>query len=384
MEEKKAKELLNRYRDGTCSDEEKAWIEQRFNEYIRFSEELPSAEAWAALEKELRPPVFHRLPLAKPGQRWYWLSAAATLALALGVTTWLWKFSTSEAGSNDSIAIQQDVDPGGERAVLTLADGRKVYLDEIQNGEFYTDQTTHISKSTDGKLVYAGTADTGAGPQPVNTIETPKGGQYHVVLPDGTLVSLNSASSLSYPIRFTGGQRRVVLSGEAYFEVQEQHRNDGTSTRIPFIVESAGQLVEVLGTHFNVNAYPDEPTVKTTLIEGSVRVSTTSGTNPHLLKPSEQSAFNRDGAFTVQQVDPEVFTAWTQNVFSFYRVDLSTIIRQIERWYDVEFDQSAIPAGIKLYGEIGRDKKLSAVLAALAANTGLTFQLSGRRVAVTN
>lgn len=380
MERKNIEELLERYRQGRCSDEERAWIESGFGDYIRNSEELPTDEDWIRANRAMRRGVFrHVNPYVS--NKYLSLAIAAAVLLVVGLV-WVWQMPDGDPGRS-AVAYKDmaDIDPGGERATLTLADGRKIFLDETDTGQLAMDRGIRIHKTEAGEVVYE-IAEEGEHGTALNTIETPRGGQYKVVLPDGTNVWLNAASSLTYPTRFSEAERRVSLTGEAYFEVNKGYSVGAQKAPIPFVVETGLQQVEVLGTHFNVNAYANEPTAKTTLLEGAVRVTDKTGRISRVLQPGEQCAAT--GAdFSVLTVDTESVVAWRNNVFYFYHTDFLGILRQIERWYDVEFDQAGIPADIRLYGEIGKDKKLSVVLEALSANTGLHFERKGRRVAVT-
>ncbi len=380
MERKNITELLERYRQGLCSDEERAWIESGFTDYIRTSEELPSDEDWIRANRVMRRKVFRRVNPHVLNRYLSWGIAAAML-FVVGMI-WMWRMPDDKPGLS-TLAYQNitDIDPGGDRATLTLADGRKIFLDEADTGQLAIDRGIRIRKTEAGEVVYE-TAREEEGTMALNIIETPRGGQYKVILPDGTNVWLNAASSLTYPMRFADTERRVSLTGEAYFEVSRRYSADAPPELIPFVVDAGIQQVEVLGTHFNVSTYADEPTTKTTLLEGAVRVTDKSGRFSRVLQPGEQCAAT-GAEFSVLTVDTESVIAWRNNVFYFYHTDLPGILRQIERWYDVEFDQVDIPADIRLYGEIGKDKKLSVVLEALAANTGLHFERKGRRVAVT-
>jgi len=380
MERKNIEELLERYRKGLCSDEERAWVDSGFADYIRNSEALPGDEDWIRANRAMRKGVFRRIHPHVPKKYVSWVIAAAVV-FVVGMV-WMWRMPDDKPGSStNAYQAMTDIDPGGDRATLTLADGRKIFLDDADTGQLAVDQGIRIHKTEAGAVVYEIDKEE-ENPIATNTIETPRGGQFKVVLPDGTNVWLNAASSLTYPTRFAETERRVSLTGEAYFEVNRHYSADARQVPVPFVVEAGKQQVEVLGTHFNVNAYADEPTAKTTLLEGAVRVTDKSGRFSRVLQPGEQCA--AIGAeFSIRTVDTESVVAWRNNVFYFYQTDFPGVLRQIERWYDVEFDQVDVPADIRLYGEIGKDKKLSVVLEALSANTGLHFERKGRRVAVT-
>lgn len=380
MERDEIKAILERYSRGECTAEEGAWVERNFTDYLLKSTAVPRDEDRVRVYRAMRKGVFRHINQRKRS-RWLYFGAAAAILLAVGA---FWSIQRLQTPGRSVAQLPQeellDIDPGGNRATLTLADGRKVFLDDVDTGQLVADEGVRLRKTGDGKVIYERVVngdDRGA----TNTIETPRGGQYNVVLPDGTTVWLNAASSLSYPTQFAANERRVSLTGEAYFEVEKHDAPDARP--VPFYVDTEGQEIMVLGTHFNVNAYAEEPSVKTTLLEGAVRVADKSGRVSRVLQPGEQCVA-KDGVFSVQQVNAESAIAWKNNVFFFYHVDLPSVLRQIERWYDVDVDETDIPDVGKLYGEIAKDKKLSAVLEALSVNTGLHFELTGRRVAVTH
>jgi transmembrane sensor len=242
------------------------------------------------------------------------------------------KHAVSEAKS--------DISPGGNIATLTLADGRKISLTDAKNGQLAEQSGIKISKTADGQLVYNITnAENSSLSLSYNTIETPPGGQYQVILPDGSKVWLNSASSLRYPVRFTGNERKVEISGEAYFEVAH-------NSKMPFRVINSNQIVEVLGTHFNIMAYPDESSTNTTLLEGSVRIIKENKSK--IISPGQQTRV-KNGDIDVASVDVTQVTAWKEGYFMFKNEDIQSIMRQISRWYNLEVKyQGDIPE--KVFG----------------------------------
>ncbi|HEY9195949.1 MAG TPA: FecR domain-containing protein, partial [Mucilaginibacter sp.] len=229
------------------------------------------------------------------------------------------------------LANNHIIAPGSNKAILTLANGKKISLTDARKGQIINQQGILISKTASGQLVYTIVDDgkTGANSpaeMQYNTMETPRGGQFQLLLPDGTRVWLNAASSLKYPVNFTASsERKVELSGEAYFEVTHNKER-------PFRVVTSRQVVEVLGTHFNVNAYADEPNTKTTLLEGAVKV--TGGANTALLKPGQEA--NLTDNFKVADVDTDEAIAWKNGYFRFDDERLETIMRKISRWYNVD------------------------------------------------
>ncbi len=296
------------------------------------------------------------------------LVAALAVALTVGIGFYLYQHDAQKAAlEKASIA---DIGPGGNRAILTLEGGSPVELDssqvgvETQGGEVRYEGGALVTKATSGATESV----------PYATLATPKGGQYRITLPDGTKVYLNAASSLKYPTQFVGDSREVVLIGEAYFEVAQDKQK-------PFVVNTKGQQVRVLGTQFNVNAYPDEQEVTTTLVKGSVEIFNMHTNRSNVLKPGEQ-ALLRENNMTVAPVDVAYYTGWKEGRFTFNRTGLAVILRQIERWYDIEFDYHTPLADEPLWGTLSRDVMLSQLLEALELNTGYTFKREGRRVTV--
>jgi ferric-dicitrate binding protein FerR (iron transport regulator) len=256
------------------------------------------------------------------------------------------------------------IKPGTQKAILTLADGSTVTLDNAANGMIAQQGATQVLKLANGQIRYqAGQKVDNQGKPAYNIMSTPNGGQYQLTLPDGTNVWLNAASSITYPCAFTGDERKVKITGEVYFEVAKDKSK-------PFLVTAGDQQIEVLGTHFNVNAYTDEDHIKTSLLEGAVRV------NSVLLKPGQAFAHGKISPTNVEQD-----IAWKNGVFNFNNQSLAQVMRQLARWYDLEI---VYPQGVpqKEYGgEIGKNLTLDQVLKGLE-NSGIHFTLNGRRLTV--
>jgi transmembrane sensor len=268
-----------------------------------------------------------------------------------------------------SVDFKKDILPGKGGATLTLADGKKIRINDFLTGKISTKSGISISKTSSGKIIYAISANA-SDLNGHNTLATTRGEEAQVQLPDGTLVFLNASSSLDYPVNFKShSKREVVLSGEAYFEVAKDKKH-------PFVVISKNQNVEVLGTHFNINSYPEEEAVKTTLLEGSVRV------NNYTLKPSQQSIINKDQV-KILDVNVEDVVAWKNGMFLFDDEPLIGIMRKIERWYDVEviFDPE-VNQHKRYVGGVSRYDKVSKVLEKLAMTGNIHFKIEGRRVSV--
>lgn len=285
----------------------------------------------------------------------YWISAAAIVLLVVGSLL----FVDHRSKPVESAPQLTDVPAGGNRAILTLADGSKIDLDDTHSGAVAMQEGVSISKTADGQLVYEVTRTNDLSSQLYNTIETPNGGQYQVRLPDGTRVWLNAASTLRYPASFHAGkERRVELSGEAYFEVAHNAKQ-------PFIVSTNKQDVKVLGTRFNVNSYQDENVITTTLEEGSVQVSANGSSK--IITPGEQTLFDGE-QLVAQKADLTTALAWKNGRIYFRDADIESIMRQVARWYDVAVVyKSAVPAG-KFNGGVSRKANLSEIMKILELN----------------
>lgn len=277
--------------------------------------------------------------------------------------------------------FRNDVQPGGNKAVLTLADGSSIVLDSASDGTLSTQGHTRVLKLPGGRLAYQAThgADDAA---LFNTISTPRGGQYQIELPDGSRVWLDASSSLRFPTSFTGREREVQLSGEAYFEVAGNPSHPfavSIFSREPGKSETL-QRVQVLGTQFNVMAYADEGSIKTTLLEGAVRIDRDID-----LKPGEQAQLTRDratGIRVIDDADVDAAVAWKNGYFNFNKADIQTIMRQLSRWYDIDVSFRGDGARDRVfYGGIQRNLPLSSVFRILE-RSGVQFSIDGKKVAV--
>lgn len=298
-------------------------------------------------------------------------AAAILLSLCAGLFVY---YYTTEPVNDRSVAkqktvVERDVAPGNETATITLADGRTITVEEMADGLF-NDQGNIFLKEQKGLLNYTANG-AGAKDGAFHTMHVPKGGQYRLVLADGTKVWLNAASSLRYPTRFGDKIREVSISGEAYFEVAHDANK-------PFFVKCEGQRIQVLGTHFNVRAYPDEQLVRTTLLEGSVAL-TKEGVTDHItrLQPGEEASLFMGGDIRVNRLsDVTVRIGWTKGYFAFNRADLGTVLRELSRWYDVEFKVKA--STTKTYtGKINRKLTLSELMNGLALS-GIPIQIEDK------
>lgn len=271
--------------------------------------------------------------------------------------------------------ITHDVNPGGNKATLTLSNGATYVLDSAKNGLLAQNGKISIRKEKDGQIVY--TADVAknaaADAEIYSVMSTKAGGQYQVLLADGTRVWLNSESSLKYPIAFRGSQRIVELTGEAYFEVAK-------NAAMPFIVKVNDMQVKVLGTHFNIMAYDNEAAAKTTLLEGSVKLSV--GQINNILKPGQQGVVNKSGHIKVLDVDTDLAIAWKNGYFEFDRSNIQEIMAQLSRWYDTKVTYEGKIPDDEFVGRIERGVKLSQVLHILELSH-VHFRIENKNIIVT-
>src|SRR6188768_533965 len=312
------------------------------------------------------------VPLIK--RNWFRLAAAAVFVLAVIGAYLLVNQHPVELPVANNQHQANDILPGGNKAVLTLSNRSDINLENVSNGTIVTEGDTKISKLNDGQLAYNILEEK---PTQVlfNTVTTPRGGQYQLLLADGSRVWLNSASSIRFPVSFNGNERRVEVSGEAYFEVAKD-------PSMPFKVDVDGKNeIEVLGTHFNINSYADEGSIKTTLLEGSVKVTSLKTGESKLITPGQQAQLNTDGQITINKADPDKVMAWKNGYFNVDGADTKTVMQLLSRWYDVDVVyEGAIPQR-EWGGDIEKNLKLSQMLKILEKND-LHFRLEGRKLVV--
>lgn len=395
MEESEFGQLIEKYQQGTLPDAEKAIVDEWFeslgggNPAIWTEQEenalkariMQQIDAPGATGKRVlfRGKIPETQP-AKRGKEWR-IAAAACILVLLSAGTWLFFARAPEQTGPLVSTVQtgQDVLPGGHKAVLTLADGQNIVLDNAPNGLLAQQGPAKVVKESEEKVTYT-TPGTAPGEVIYNTLTTPKGGQFQVQLPDGTEVWLNAASSIRFPTGFKEHERVVEITGEVYFEVSKlQGKN---SRNMPFTVKVNDAAILVLGTHFNVKAYDDEQTVKATLLEGTIKVNR--GTESEMLVPGQQAVLNKsDGTIMVMnEADMEGAVAWKNGLFRFSHADLKTVMNELARWYDVKvtFAEDTIPEQY-FEGEIQRDLNLTQVLNILEKSR-VKFRMEGRTIII--
>ncbi len=372
--------ILRKFNKGLASGEEKSFLSAYYNLFEAKSDitEMLSPDKRDLLKDQIKAGIdikIARLQETKrPNLFLRRIAAAAILFVVLGAGISFYLVKTNFFSSHNY--AKNIITPGGNKAVLTLANGTQIILSNVKNGALTLQNGTVIKKTANGQLVYDASA-AGSNVIAYNTISTPRGGQYMIILPDSSKVYLNAASSLRFPTAFADKIRKVTLIGEAYFEVAHNKNK-------PFMVTSAGQTVEVLGTHFDINAYADEHSIKTTLLGGSVKVSASGKTA--LLIPGQQSQVvqnkNLDTLINVlQHANLDEAVAWKNGYFQFENADLQTIMRQFSRWYDVKVIYDGQPGGRLFSGQIHRN--LNAVQALDLLNyANVHFTIDGKTIIV--
>lgn len=350
-------ELLNKYHAGTITDEERILLEEWYTQWTPEQQELSSeeidqmkADVWQSLNVTVLPAATKRL--------WPRIALAASVILCLSVGCYYY-LSNSQASQQQMTAKVERVDiaPGGNRAVLVLNNGLKISLNSQINGTIAKQGNIRIVKTANGQLAYA-PDNTDPSVVVYNTLSTPRGGKYDLVLADGTKVWLNSASSITYPTAFKGNDRTVNITGEVYFEIVHNAKQ-------PFRVNFKGHTIEDIGTEFNINAYDDEQVIKTTLVAGSIKLSRDS--KSVLLRPGQQSITSLSNtAIEIKDADINEATAWKNGLFKFKKAKIEDVMRQLSRWYNVDV---SYPYGVPktvFSGEMIKDANATQILDMLA------------------
>lgn len=320
-------------------------------------------ETWQDLEAS-RPQPAIELPLVK--RPWFSIAAAAAV-VAAALVTWLWLSTPERATEQKPAALAvKDVPPGKDGAILTLADGKQIVLDTVKNGSMLQVNGIRVEVKS-GQLMYPPQND---GAIAWHTMSTPKGRQFQLQLPDGSQVWLNAASSIRYPSTFSGNERKVEIDGEAYLEIAKDKSK-------PFIVTTRKQQVEVIGTRFNINAYSDEAIERTTLLEGTVKVKNNHSSSSSLLQPGRQAQVD-ENTVDVKDADTDEAVAWKNGLFHFVNADIPAVMRQLQRWYNIEVSyEGAIPRR-EFQGKMQRDLNLSELIN-LLEKADLHVRLEGER-----
>lgn len=368
--------LLDQYKAGNCTEEEIAFIESWYLVYQEgtLHEDLSLADREADLD-EVRNALALEYPKPRQVRLWPKLVAAAAILIVFGAGLYFYLDK-----NNPAVPVYANDIPskGKNTATLTLANGEKIELSEARIGKLADQAGIQISKTKDGQLIYEVKEEANAPANKWNTLSTAKGETYMVRLPDGTKVWLNNASALKYPATFSNlNKRSVELNGEAYFEVAKDQRH-------PFVVKTAEQEVEVLGTHFNINSYTDENSTRTTLLEGAVKVSLVNAILSKVIKPGEE-VLNIQQQLQVRPANIKDALAWRSGYFRFNNETLESIMRQVSRWYDVEVvyegNQKEL-ASLTFWGIVSKEKNVSEVLKMIERAEKVKFKINGRTITV--
>ncbi|WP_343303149.1 FecR domain-containing protein [Chitinophaga niabensis] len=324
---------------------------------------------WSRIADAMKEPVVRKI---SP-----WRSiAAASILLVITAGFFIFRQAQPQKAVPAAAIAKNDALPGKNMAVLTLANGQKVMLDSTGNGLLAREGNTSIRKAANGELIYEG-ADESEVKVHINRIDIPRGAQYRLTLPDGTKIWLNAASSLQFPSSFTGKDRTVELNGEAYFEVAADPEK-------PFRVISGHQSLDVLGTHFNINSYEEEDAVRTTLLQGSVRLTNTLQQASRVLQPGQQAAmFRGNKPMRIINADMEEVMAWKEGYFIWNNEPIESIMRKLSRWYDIQPVYEKPLPDIGLSGMMSRSKSLPEVLKDLETTGTVHFRIEGRNVVIT-
>jgi transmembrane sensor len=384
MTEKEYVALCEKYLQGDCTPAEEILLEQYQDSYDMGNLPWVTNEMGdeymmkRMLAKKLQQSMRQQPAARFKHQRWIAAAAAILLFITVGGYFLITKpTGNNQANIKKSTAFKNDVLPGSNKAILTLGNGMRVVLDNAKKGVISKQGNTAISKKEDGLIVYnANNPSQKDAKNPLNTITIPRGGRYQVVLPDGTQVWLNSASSLTFPTYFSGTERVVKLTGEAYFEVAK-------NKEMPFKVKlNNNSEISVLGTHFNVMAYDDEQEIKTTLLEGAVKLSAVNGSA--LLAPGQQGVLSRLGnaPYKVSNVNTAEAVAWKNGKFMFVNADMQSIMKKISRWYDVDVAYANGIPNQTFSGTVSQFNNVSQVLKLLQLTGAVHFEIEERRIYV--
>ncbi|UYQ95938.1 DUF4974 domain-containing protein [Chitinophaga horti] len=360
--------LIARVEKGTATDEElaryNAWCnafqadEQPVPDFDRISKNMLEAINQQIGPKRRRVPVYRVA------------AAAAVLAIA-ATAAWYW-YPRNETITAPQARHQQQQQPA-EKVTLVLGDGSRITLDDAKEGELAATSGARVIKLKGDQLAYEAASGAPAKLE-YNTLQTPRGEKYRITLPDGSQVWLNASTTLRFPTRFEGKERVVELTGEAYFDIAQNAAQ-------PFKVKSGDMEVQVLGTGFNIMAYPDEPAIRATLLTGAVRLA--SNEQQVLLKPGQQGIYkSTQTGFKVTSVNTDHVVAWKNGLFVFENEDIATIMRRIARWYDVEVELAPGLEDKRFGATISQQKNIQLVLKALETTGSVHFKIQGKKILV--
>ncbi|MBC8984596.1 FecR family protein [Pedobacter sp. N36a] len=382
MDSERLKYLLARYHNSSCTEQELAelnqWYEQLGTDSKQINYWISQAGGEGQLAEELFKNFNKKIKSAKNSFfSWSWQISAAVIFILLTVGSLFYSMFTSPVGVHTEI-VQSAILPGENKAVLTLADGTRVVLDDSENGEISRQNGVLITKTDSGTLAYKTSKMPTVTPNKMayNTLYVPRGGQYKVMLSDGTNVWINSESTLYFPVTSNGKDRQVRLKGEAYFEVAH-------NKQLPFKVSTGNQLVQVLGTNFNIKGYPEDTNIYTTLLKGSVKLHQLSSGHSRILAPGQQAKITENRKeIDISQVKTDQEVAWKNGYFLFNNQDIKSVMKTISRWYDVDVIYKNTPGEDRFGGTFSRNSNLSELLGNLEELGNVHFQIEQRSIIV--
>ncbi|WP_158989167.1 FecR family protein [Mucilaginibacter sp. L196] len=365
------KELIRKYLDGTATEEEKAVVESWYNQHRLENGHILSAEEQT---EDVKAMDLHVLNPQKKALIWPRLSAAASILIIFGLLGYFFVYHPNHLKTAQN-NYKNDIAPGSNKATLSMGNGQTIVLNSSKN-RMISNRANILINLQNGQLIYHNSStDIENQTFKYDTLTVPRGGTYHLTLADGSKVWLNSASAIRFPETFSGNNRSVeLLYGEAYLEVIHNDQK-------PFQVLAHAQLIQDVGTHFNVNTYTDEPFAKTTLLEGGIKVFVNRQTA--MLEPGEQVQINNANALSVvSHIDPNEVIAWKNGQFIFSGQSIQSIMRDISRWYNVDVIYKGTPTRNDYIGSFSRYKNVSEVLKVLELTKTVHFKIEGRTITV--
>ncbi len=386
--------MLDRYLKNQSNTKEKEKLDEFFEENSNSIEASKSIENVSKLEDK----IFNYIQFGIKEQvkkestlnRMPYLQIAASILVIFLFSTTIYFYRSSLASNAtlpiaNAVAKLEDKQPAKNIAILTLGNNSQIVLDEASNGEIAQESGVSILKTDKGELIYKIRNSNKLSNNDLNkynTISTPMGGKFKVILPDGSLVVLNAASTLKYPVHFDEKVRKVSFTGEAYFEIAKLE--DKRKKRVPFYVYSNDQIVEVLGTHFNINSYDNEEYSKTTLLEGSVKIiNEKSAATAKILKPGQQAVIKRGDVQTkIMIADEAQALAWKDGYFLFKNTNIKDVVNELERWYNVDIQYEDEMEFENITGYISRNVKISSVLKMLQLSGIVNYEISESKIII--
>jgi transmembrane sensor len=381
MEKELINQLIARYQQGKASPEEIKLIETYYRALEHRAdpqgqgEQFPDENTWNEIKSNIELNIYSATKQPRTLKIWKRISVAAAIIAFIGVCIYFFQPATEQATDT---TIASNIKPGKAGATLTLANGKQIMINDALAGNIASQSGVKISKSADGQIQYEVT-DQNSSTTEYNTLTTVQGEETRVKLPDGSIVFLNAASEIKYPTSFAKLKNRTIeLTGEAYFEIAKDKSH-------PFIVTTEKQSVEVLGTHFNIQAYTDEKATKTTLLEGSIKVaeSNAGNTKAHILKPGQQAINSGTNHISIKQVDTEEAVAWKNGFFIFENETMETAMRKISRWYNVGiiFKQEELKKEV-FGGSVSRSENITGLLRVLSKAANVNMKAEGRNIII--